>query len=398
MIRAHTAALAACLFALPCLAFELKRDSTGAAVSWKSAVEFVLDEGIAEALGEDGAEAAAQAAMASVRAAAAVPVSMRTGPTKGVGYDFAANANNRSEIVAVSDWEWDERAIAVTIVTVDARTHAIVDADIAFNTGHRKFAVLPASSDSKAPSVHDDVQNTLTHELGHAVGLSHNPNEPLAVMYPAAKRGEVTKRTLSADDVAGLAELYGDASSNGATGGGMAAADEQTAGCSAVPGMSGWLPLLGVVFALLRRRMLATLAASTMAATAAASDNREAPVAEASCAAKAEVLSRRTLAPAGRGLLTTEVRLKTTQCLKGECKDEWVLYLPGGRYGDFEQTVEGLAVPEVGEQVAFTVAPGEQTMRPAPARVRVFRLKHGPDLVAFLTGLHRASGSGSPQR
>jgi len=69
-----------------------------------------------------------------------------------------------------------------------------------------------------------DLQNTVTHEAGHFIGLAHPcengtvpgvPNcasVPAAVaettMYPSAAQGEVTKRTLDPDDVAGLCAIY----------------------------------------------------------------------------------------------------------------------------------------------------------------------------------------------
>lgn len=402
MFRAHIAAVVIFLTTTPALAFELKKDSTGAPVSWRRAVEFVVSASLDSELKTPGAVDSARKAFATISGAAGLPVTVRTGETTGVGYDFAASASNRSEVVAISDWEWDDRAIAVTIVTVDSKNHAIVDADIALNISSRKFAVLPESSQGNSNGAFDDVQNTLTHELGHAVGLAHNEEKTDAVMYPAARRGEVSKRKLSSDDVAGLIELYGAVGSNLALVSSGASPEEQAAGCSAAPGFSGVLPLIASIWMVLRRRRAAALLAAAVAGTALAAEPRVANVADAATAVKAEVISRRTLPPAnGARVLITELRVKTVECLKGACSDELVLYVPGGRYGDFEQTVEGLTVPEIGEPLAITVKPGVETMRPAPSRVRLFRLRHAPDFVAFLQGLVKAdlvAGSSSPRK
>ncbi len=71
-----------------------------------------------------------------------------------------------------------------------------------------------------------DLQNTVTHEAGHFLGLAHpcgDPGTPLCnsdpppwetvpyrdrAMYPYTSIGDVSKRHLSADDVAGICAIY----------------------------------------------------------------------------------------------------------------------------------------------------------------------------------------------
>ena len=43
------------------------------------------------------------------------------------------------------------------------------------------------------------------HEMGHSLGLGHNPDDPLSVMYPYYRGVE----SLSRDDIAGIQMLYG---------------------------------------------------------------------------------------------------------------------------------------------------------------------------------------------
>jgi MYXO-CTERM domain-containing protein len=67
-----------------------------------------------------------------------------------------------------------------------------------------------------------DLQNTLTHEVGHFLGLAHpcgdagepscasDPSFAQTTMYPVTTPGDVAKRTLSADDIAGVCAIYPD--------------------------------------------------------------------------------------------------------------------------------------------------------------------------------------------
>ncbi|MBM4396482.1 MAG: matrixin family metalloprotease [Deltaproteobacteria bacterium] len=70
-----------------------------------------------------------------------------------------------------------------------------------------------------------DIRNTVTHELGHALGLDHSAL-PAATMFASAPEGDLTKRTLADDDTAGLCAIYADwipGSQAGGSGSGCAA-------------------------------------------------------------------------------------------------------------------------------------------------------------------------------
>lgn len=51
-----------------------------------------------------------------------------------------------------------------------------------------------------------DIGSTVLHELGHAAGLGHS-SDSSAVMFPSLKKA-TSKRTLAADDIAGLEAAY----------------------------------------------------------------------------------------------------------------------------------------------------------------------------------------------
>ena len=65
---------------------------------------------------------------------------------------------------------------------------------------------------SITPNVGTQVLNTLTHEFGHSLGLSHS-NVPGAIMAPYYKGWDVNLR-LSNDDIQGIQSLYGRSGSN----------------------------------------------------------------------------------------------------------------------------------------------------------------------------------------
>jgi hypothetical protein len=109
------------------------------------------------------------------------------------------NAN----VVVFRDEEWpyaSSSAFAITSVTFDPSTGVISDADIELNGRHHTFTVGDRN-------IRVDVQNTLTHEAGHFIGFDHTP-VPDATMFGMAPEGETQKRTLHADDIEGLAQIY----------------------------------------------------------------------------------------------------------------------------------------------------------------------------------------------
>ena len=52
-----------------------------------------------------------------------------------------------------------------------------------------------------------DIQNTLTHEIGHVIGLDHAPDED-STMFASAPSGETTKRILDEGTQKALCEIY----------------------------------------------------------------------------------------------------------------------------------------------------------------------------------------------
>lgn len=129
-------------------------------------------------------------------------VSTCTGP---LYRDGGGNANT---LMFVSDWgprEYDPAAYAVTTVWHRRSTGEILDVDIEVNERRGPYGVCPPEGCLDMRLV--DLENVLTHELGHYLGLAHSTDLD-ATMYASAAPGETTKRDLADDDVAGICEIY----------------------------------------------------------------------------------------------------------------------------------------------------------------------------------------------
>lgn len=114
-----------------------------------------------------------------------------------------APVDHQNRIVWRHDrWLADPDALALATVVYRRSTGEIQDADIDLNGVHHLFTTTddPAAADN-------DVQNTLTHELGHLIGLEH-VSDPQATMYDLAPPGDLDKRTLSDDEVEAVCFIY----------------------------------------------------------------------------------------------------------------------------------------------------------------------------------------------
>ncbi len=163
-------------------------------------------------------------------------------PKPNLKRGFTTNGTNKNVIVWLEEhWgddeiDYERNAIALSTITFVSDPGAeddgeILDADIEFNGVYQKFSVSPEGEAGKY-----DIQNTLTHELGHVLGLDHpchdgeveprpvdHEGNPIpdcypewslddsiteATMYNFAFTGETKKRNLTDDDIAGLCAIY----------------------------------------------------------------------------------------------------------------------------------------------------------------------------------------------
>ena len=118
---------------------------------------------------------------------------------RAINYDDGYNA-----IYFTDDWDslgLDETLLAMTY-TWYMDGGEIVGFDMVVNTAHHDWS-------TDGDPERNDLHNTLTHELGHAVGLGHSEVEG-ASMYSTTFPGEIEKRGLHIDDKEALGGLYGD--------------------------------------------------------------------------------------------------------------------------------------------------------------------------------------------
>jgi MYXO-CTERM domain-containing protein len=125
---------------------------------------------------------------------------------------------------------YDPAALALTSVTAGTSSGIIRDVDLEVNGYGFVWADLVIHPDLRAMSAHD-LQNAVTHEMGHAVGFDHtcylepppltdnrgqptpdcsiaSPDIRATTMFPSVTPGDIDKRTLEADDKQGLCDIY----------------------------------------------------------------------------------------------------------------------------------------------------------------------------------------------
>jgi len=113
-----------------------------------------------------------------------------------------------------------DRVLASTSYLVDAATGALVESDIFFNSSFA-WSVAPNGEPNRF-----DVESIALHEIGHLTGLGHSAlgetelregggrrvTSSEAIMFPIAfAAGSIAGRTLKADDIAGISDLYPEA-------------------------------------------------------------------------------------------------------------------------------------------------------------------------------------------
>jgi uncharacterized protein (TIGR03382 family) len=350
-------ALVSALVAVNALAFDLRTDSEGDVVKWTRPLVMTIDAPLADQLGAQGAiEAVQRAVQHCDDATPGLEVSAVVGAAKPIGFTLGASDNTNS-ILVLEDWPYSERALAVTLVTINARTNELLDADVAFNADEHRFKVL--SDDPAQGYAFDDVQNTITHELGHVLGLMHNANAQDLVMYPSAPPGETLKRQLKQDDRDGLLTLYTDPVTPV-----LDQPQLPVQGCSSTGPSTPLFAAFGALMLLaLRRRRpsRARAAASIFGAlllvaplSARAADPR-ASLDAADDVAIVAVSNRESFThPQKPGLIFTRLTLIAPECVKGTCANFETVIVPGGRIGELEQVVVHEPVPMPGERLVIT--------------------------------------------
>lgn len=116
-------------------------------------------------------------------------------------------------------WDYDTQFLALTLPTYDC-SGRLLDSDVVVNGADFRLTTADAPTcqpQTGAPDactcpagmacVITDVENTLTHELGHVVGLDHIHLEG-STMSPWARPGDTDKRALDPGTQAFVCEVY----------------------------------------------------------------------------------------------------------------------------------------------------------------------------------------------
>ena len=190
--------------ATPAAAYELKLTSDGHPVRWvEGTVRYAVDVRGARDLPLPAAVDAVDRAFAAWRDAPGVAIGfVNDGVREGLalGFDEGEGAVNENAVLWSRDqWGYGEEALAVTVTLYKRSSGQLIDADIYINEAHYGWGV--------GREAETDLQNALTHEVGHFIGLAHS-DVPEATMYASSPPGEIEKRTLHADDLDGASFLY----------------------------------------------------------------------------------------------------------------------------------------------------------------------------------------------
>lgn len=341
------------LFATEASAFKLKNTSAGASIQWmQDRVVFApvpTGDGRRDAL-------LRRALRASVDA-----WSRASALTTAMGEE----SENRVSWSGDS-WDFDPAFLAVALTRYDVATGRIISAEIVINELGANWADRRSEPQRSA---HFDLQNTLTHEVGHAVGLGHSEEET-ATMYASADADEVSKRTLARDDIEGVQALYGMASGPEFTAA-LFTSEEAAMGCSSTtgPGPSSWMVVLfAALLPWLGRRRRAGFASGALvlvlvlargASASPASDVPPSVVLErAQLLFDGSIVSQHTEWRPGDLVLTiSTIRIET--CLKGQCPALVVVEQLGGEHGNLGLLVSGITpLPRQGRVLLATISRG----------------------------------------
>jgi hypothetical protein len=150
-------------------------------------------------------------------------------PTASITYQFAGvtaaapGEEDGLSTIGFQDRPELDRVLAATSLLVDRATGELIESDVFFNAAFA-WSVAPNGEASRF-----DLESIALHEIGHMSGLGHSALGETelranggrrvlgaeAIMFPIAfEAGSIAARTLRADDIAGISDLYPDGDFN----------------------------------------------------------------------------------------------------------------------------------------------------------------------------------------
>jgi uncharacterized protein (TIGR03382 family) len=329
-------ALATLMSPLVAHAYDVKTTTTGAPVHWADGA-VVMTPALSPT--PDGVTTDAATAVLANSVATWQAVLAGTGVTLSAAAMPTAATNHTNDGINsvrfafdASDPDIEAGVLALTFVSFHTDSGVAVDADVVMNAVDFTWAT---SVDTCAKEY--DLESALTHEVGHALGMAHSIGHPDATMYATGQACETQKRSLTADDTAGLDSLYRpDPASSG--------------GCSATDHV-GLLPIaFALAFLLRRRRVVAAVLA--LSAPVGAAQLRRLSVEQLSDAAvmvvRGHVVQE---APSPDAAIETDATIVVDECLAGACPRAVVVRHRGGERDGITLSVDAEAQPEIGASV-----------------------------------------------
>jgi MYXO-CTERM domain-containing protein len=150
---------------------------------------------------------------------------------EGAAAPAVAYDTHNSVVFETDGWSGSDPLEVAVTYTFTQPGGRIVDADLRVNAAYHSFANLDPGGGGDFLSF--DLQNAITHELGHLIGLDHTcllvPEDPrpvdeqgnevpdcadaaapmlAATMFPSTDPGRTSQRWLSPDDVRGVCAIY----------------------------------------------------------------------------------------------------------------------------------------------------------------------------------------------
>jgi hypothetical protein len=320
---------------------------------WKQSTVDVNVEGSVDLLGHEGEafDAIVRAATAWQNAPGILPtLVVQRGPDDPIGYRRSGRNKNTVRFAPGGD-PLANGALAITVITFDAHAKEILDADVVLN-GEHGFAFFDHDARNEDTRTYD-LQNVLTHELGHLLGLGEDMTDVEATMYAFSMPGETGKRDLEVVDKDSIAALYDEELDSDVEGG---------CGGAAIAGYDGeawgWAALgFGVLGLAMRRRAIRSGALSATALGAVALF-----VGGASPEPAAQVLGGESLSMTVEsaesawegGVIVTRLGLRGV-----DGQHEMTLKALGGQVGELVQVVGHVLPPRVGDSLRVRLATGD---------------------------------------
>jgi hypothetical protein len=339
----------------PAAAYQVTHSDEGLPLRWPTGqVRYHIDPEGGAPVPQVEFEAAVDASFAAWAGLSDTGLELDRGPAAPDGFGYEPFASNASVVRYAGDqWDHDPEALMLTFTNYRISDGAIVDSDILINGVDHRWRAAGDDDDETF-----DLQNSLTHEVGHFLGLAHSPDHPEAAMFPSAAPGERSKRSPAADDAAGFTYLYVDEA---------LLPPEPGVGCAVGRG-SSWggalaLALLVGLLARSRRRRRRWLTVVTLVlattglavGTAGATTLRYLSLADLARVADVVVHGRVVAVRSYRHgrLIFTDTTVQVDRCLRGACGARVTVRQPGGEVGGFGLRVAGAFRAAVGEELVL---------------------------------------------